>query len=253
MFVKKLLNASFCFFLFVCAEAKNPTFYASWGYNRDWFTTSNLHISNGGNNNFTIHHIVAKDRPNFEAIKSYEFTIPQYNYRIGYWLPKHKGWAIEYNFDHTKYVMNNNETRKITGTLNGNAIDKDTLIGMNLLQFEHTNGANFAMINVVKKMATYRFTKTQSLSGLLKVGIGTVIPKTDVTLFGQRLDNIFHIAGYMAGVEASIRYYPIAKIFIEPSYKLSYSNYTNVLVIPGFTANHAFGTAQAIVSIGVEL
>ncbi|MBK7573075.1 MAG: hypothetical protein IPI10_16195 [Bacteroidetes bacterium] len=39
-----------------------------------------------------------------------------------------------------------------------------------------------------------------------KVGAGIVIPKTDVTLFGERLDNVFHVAGYVTGLESGLRY-----------------------------------------------
>ncbi len=42
---------------------------------------------------------------------------------------------------------------------------------------------------------------------MLKLGAGFMIPKTDVTLFGKRLDNKFHLAGYMASVEGGMKYY----------------------------------------------
>src|SRR3954466_12170855 len=74
------------------AKIGKGTFYAAWGYNRDWFSTSNLHFQNSGsdNYNFTLYDVKAKDRSGFSSmlktLASGDITIPQYSYRFGYYF-----------------------------------------------------------------------------------------------------------------------------------------------------------------------
>ena len=85
---------------------KNGVLYASWGYNTEWYTHSNIHIvQNSLQNNFTFENIEAHDHIGWDHLFHVQFTIPQYNYRIGYFFDKKQLWAFELNFDHTKYVV----------------------------------------------------------------------------------------------------------------------------------------------------
>jgi hypothetical protein len=69
-------------------EGKKGTLFLYWGYNRSAFTRSNLRFS-GPDYDFTLHRVSAKDRPSkldWVYIKPTTFTIPQYQYRIGYFF-----------------------------------------------------------------------------------------------------------------------------------------------------------------------
>ena len=96
-------------------------------------------------------------------------------------------------------------------------------------------------------------TKTRSLlTGLGKIGAGIVIPKTDVTLWGTRLDNEFHVAGYVASTEFGLRYYPVQRVFLELTGKGGFANYTDVLTLAGDKASHSFWFLETIFSLGYE-
>ena len=149
--------------------------------------------------------------------------------------------------------MNNNQTAHLKGTIHEKHYDLDTLISTDFLKFEHTNGANFLMINLLKKHKLLESpNKKHVLNGVLKVGGGIVIPKTDVTLFGERLDNVFHIAGYITGIDAGFRY-EYKHFFSEASLKGTYANYYNVLTVGTGKANHTFFTGEIIWSFGFQL
>ena len=61
---------------------------------------------------------------------------------------KKKDIGIELNYDHSKYVVIDYQTVRIKGQITGEYIDKDTILDPNtLLHFEHTDGANFIMVN----------------------------------------------------------------------------------------------------------
>ena len=61
----------------------------------------------GDGNNFTLHDVKANDKPDFDSIarKPLEMLLPQYNYRIEFYLNPTHATAIEVNFDHIKYVV----------------------------------------------------------------------------------------------------------------------------------------------------
>ncbi len=232
--------------------------YISWGYSRDWFSKSNIHFTNTEKNyDFTLEKVAAKDRPDFDkivyAITRGDFAIPQYNYRIGYYFPKKNNMGIEINFDHVKYVMEPNQTLHLKGTIGESNYDTDTLVTPSgFLHLEHTNGANFLMVNFLYRKSIIRTTNNKhSLSLISKSGAGIVIPKTYVVLFGKELDNRFHIAGWVAGIETGLRY-NCKNFFLETTVKGAFADYRNVLILPGTKANHSFFTFEAIVTAGYE-
>jgi hypothetical protein len=245
--------------------AQKGNFYLLWGYNRDAYTKSTIHFKNDGNPlemneygvyDFTIYDAVAHDRPNFDKIHDViNFTIPQYNYRMGYYFNNHKDWGIEINFDHAKYVVVDWQTVHIKGTILGQAVDKDTLLNPAYFHFEHTDGANFLMVNGLKrwKFVTSKNSK-HNLGAILKAGAGIVIPRTDVTIFGDRLNNNWHIAGVIVGVETGLRAELWKHWVMEFTGKLAYADYMNCLVhIKGNgSAQQMFGTVECVFTMGYQ-
>lgn len=242
----------------------NRTIYFSWGYNKDWFSKSDLHFSDPGSSDpadksvntsydFTVYGATAKDRPQFNQILKSDLSIPQYVYRLGYFFSDKN--AIEINFDHVKYVMNDYQNLHVKGMIHGQYIDQDTIISpIDFLHFEHTNGANFLMLNFIRRQQLLHSKNDRhKLSAIAKIGAGAVIPKTDVTLFGKRMDNCFHIAGYCAGAEVGIRYEAYKYIFLEYTGKEVFANYTKVLTIDSGRANHYFWTFESILVLGVQI
>jgi hypothetical protein len=242
------------------------TFYFGWGYNRDWFSKSDLHFKNTSDEynpvtrtndlyDFTVYGAKAKDRPGFKGMLHQGLTIPQYVYRIGYYFNKKHDFGIELNFDHVKYVVVDNQTLHVKGTIHSQYIDQDTLIRpADFLHFEHTNGANFMMVNFMKRQRLLASSNGwHRLDLIAKVGAGVVIPKTDVFLFGQEVDNRFHVAGYVTGIETGFRYEAFKHIYLEYTAKGTFANYTNVLVIGSGKANHHFWTFENILIIGLQI
>lgn len=246
-------------------KKKEPLFkgmYLQWGYNKEWYTKSNLHFRMANGNNFTIHKAVAHDSPDFDAIvkEPGDISIPQYNYRIGFYLNKAKTKAIELNFDHAKYIVTDRQTARVTGTLGGQQVDADSIIdGNRFLHFEHTDGANWLHINYVKQQTLARTigTKRNLVTWLWKVGAGINIPRTDFTWKGERLNNDFHVAGYNISAESGFRIYPFKKFFIEGTGKTGFVQYINALcnteAEKGNRASQNFGYFEFIATFGFDI
>ena len=237
-------------------KTKKGTFYFAWGYNKDWYSKSDLHFSDHTNGKFdyTLYDVKAIDNPDLSKIFNFDVSIPQFIYRIGYYFNDSHDLGIEIGFDHAKYIMLRNQTTRIKGTLNGEYVDKDTLLHPGFLVFEHTNGANFFMASLLKRAAFLNSNNGKHvLNYVLKPGVGVVIPKTDVTIFGIRRDNVYHVAGYIAGLEVSLRYEYGKHWFAETGFKGCFANYTDVLTLGDAKANHHFFVLEYLFSVGYGL
>ena len=242
------------------------TLYASWGYNREWYSKSDIHIKNDGDvsqqnqygsYDFTLHNAKANDRDDFDQIYDVgNITIPQFSARLGYLFNDKHDLGIEINYDHAKYVMNDYQNLHVTGQIFGTAIDKDTVIDpTTFLHFEHTDGANFLSVNLVKRKQIYNApSKKLRFSAVFKAGPGLVYPRTDVTLFGTRVNNKWHVAGYIASAEVGPRLEFFRYFFTEFTGKVGFANYTNVLVLDDAgKANHKFTTVMMTFTFGFQV
>lgn len=247
---------------------KKGTLYFSAGYTRVWFSKSDIrfvdrsntyHPETGYHHNydFTVYDAEAKDRPDFDKIPDIvNFTVPQYAYRLGYYFNNKSDLAIEINYDHTKYIMKDYQRLHVKGDINGKSIDQDTLIDpKTFLHFEHSDGANFLLFNIVKRWKLVNPSPLFNMGWVIKGGVGCVIPRTDVTLFGQRLNNDFHIAGWLAGAETGLRTEFFKYGFFEFVGKASFAHYVNALVLGkgNGRATHHFFAYQLTATLGVQV
>lgn len=231
--------------------------YLQWGYNRDRYTRSTIHFWEEGKYDFTIHNAMARDKPDFQAFRQHpgDITIPQNSLRIGVYLNKKHTHAIEFNFDHAKYVLPKNQRVHLTGTIapGGEYYDKDTTLYPGFISFEHTNGANFTMLNYVGQSELLHNKKRTLATCVYKVGGGIVVPRSDVRLRGKRMDNVYHVAGYIFGLEGGLRFYPLKNVFLEATAKGGFANYCNVLTVDEGKASHHFFFGEVIGLVGVDL
>ncbi len=246
-------------------KKKKSHMYFTWGYTRAKYSKSTLHFKNTSNKfneftqkndnyDFVVYDAVAKDRPDFEQIKDViNITIPQFVFRVGYMF--NNKWGLEINYDHAKYVVTDYQKVRVKGRVNNNYFDQDTVLDpATFLHFEHTDGANFWMVNAVRKWDLLKPRKNFEASWVLKPGAGIVFPRTDVTLFGERLNNNWHVAGWIVGVESGLRMEFLKHGFFEFVGKGSFANYVNSLVLGkgNGKARHHFFTAQLTATIGLK-
>jgi len=235
---------------------RNRSVYLSWGYNQEWYTNSNLHIQQDAlGNSYDLEHIRAHDHKGWnDGVLNKAFTIPQYNYRIGYYFNAKQDLGIELNFDHTKYVVENGQTVLVTGKINHAPISENvTFSEANGFYYYLNNGANFFLFNIVKRMGLYTSHDNNLRVDLIgKAGIGPVVPHVQNSLFSQANTPHFQFGGWNMGQETVIRATIMKYAFIEFSEKTDYARYSNLKIYQG-TARQSFGTIELIGSIGFIL
>src|ERR1022692_4052451 len=133
---------------------RSKHFYFSWGYNGDRYTRTDIHIVQPSfDNDYTFSNIKAQDHKGWdEQFFEKPITVPQYNYRLGWWFNEKRNIGFEINFDHTKFILTDGQFAHLTGTLGGRIVD--TTINFSTPQFSYflNNGANFFCFNIVKRI-----------------------------------------------------------------------------------------------------
>jgi hypothetical protein len=234
------------------AERKGE-FYFSWGYNKEWYTHSDVKVSQPSlNSNYTLQNVHSHDHIGWdEGLLSIPISIPQYNYRLGYFFNRKKGLAFEINFDHTKHIITDRQYIKLSGVVNGRQMDSVINFSEpNGFYYYLNNGANFLLFNIVKRW-NWQENKSGNfkLDALAKAGIGPLIPHVQNSFFGKANDPGFQIGGWNMGVEAGVRATFFKHVFLEFTNKVDYARYSNLKVYEG-TAKQAFGTYELILTLG---
>lgn len=229
--------------------------YFSWGYNKEWYTHSSLHVSQPSlGNDYTMEHVKSHDHPGWDqGVFNQALSIPQYNYRLGFLLNEEKGWGFEINFDHTKYIIQDQNVH-VKGRMNNHPVDTTVAFNQaNGFYYFLNNGANFLLFNVTKRWHLLRTRGDKvKVDGYAKLGVGPVIPHTQNELFGQANHPGFQLGGWNTGAEGVIRATFFRAFYLEYSNKLDYARYSGVHVYEG-TAHQAFGTYEMILSLGVTI
>jgi hypothetical protein len=237
-------------------KERKGEFYFSWGYNKEWYTKSNVRVNQPSlNNNYTLKNVTSHDNVGWDqGIFNVPLSIPQYNYRVGYFFNKKKGLALEINFDHTKHILTDGQTARLVGVLGGRNVDTSVLFAKtNGFNYYLNNGANFLLFNIVKRWNWYE-SKSQhfKLDFLGKVGIGPVIPHVENSFFGKANQDGFQLGGWNIGVEGALKATFYERVFLEFSQKLDYARYSGLKVYEGKAAE-AFGSYQLILSLGYTI
>lgn len=235
---------------------KHGSVYFSWGYNTAWYTKSTVGIKQPSlGNDFEMVKVNGHDNKgwNYRLLKQ-ELTIPQYNYRLGYYFNSKQDLAIEINFDHVKYIIEDNQQIRLTGKMNNLPIDQDiTFSRQNGFYYYLNNGANFLLFNLVKRKNLYSTIDRKLYVDFTgKAGIGPVIPHVENSLFGKKNDKGFQIGGWNAGIETALRVTFMRYAYLEFAQKVDYARYSNLKVYEG-RARQSFGTYELVLSLGAIL
>lgn len=236
---------------------KNGSFYLSWGYNTEWYTRSTVHVKQPSlGNDYKLVNVRAHDHPGWdEGLFSKAMTIPQYNYRLGYFFNEKQDLAIEINFDHTKYIITDGQQVNIKGNFNGQKVNSTREFSEKEGSFYYlNNGANFLLFNLVKKFKLVKPGPANNLKLdlLAKAGVGPVIPHVENSFWGQKNEPGFQIGGWNTGIETAFRLTAFRYAYLEFAQKFDYARYSHLKVYEG-RARQAFGTYELILNLGFTL
>lgn len=179
---------------------KKGKFFAFWGWNRAHYTNSNIHFK-GADYDFKLFQVKAHDKLSTVNYHNYlqldRITIPQTNFKIGYFFKDNM--AISIGVDHMKYVMDQDQTVKISGQVRPGFEDRiqdgQVRLTDDFLKFEHTDGLNYINAEFEYYHNFYKY-QNMKINGMVGAGAGILLPKTNTTLMGMDRHDDFHVSGF---------------------------------------------------------
>jgi hypothetical protein len=231
------------------STAKGSMFFY-WGYNRSVYSKSNLRFIGPGYD-FTLKGVQAKDRPS-EDIKTYvsltDFTVPQFNFRIGYNIKKN--WALSLGYDHMKYVMKAGPTYFLNGTINpgidpvtnwsGTYNNEPVVTNGDTFHYENTNGLNYIHADISNVFKVYQSDKGHvALTTLWGFGAGPVLSFNDFTFAGQKNMATVSISGFGVSAHAGLRAEFFRRVFIQTNLTAGFIDQVRVKTRPNDYDSHA--------------
>jgi len=243
-------------------QDRKGTLYMYWGWNRGWFSDSDVHFKGDGYD-FTLYDLVANDRQSPFGYDPYfkidRVTIPQYNFRLGYFF--NDNYSISLGVDHMKYVMVEYQTVKISGNIDtsvstkyGGTYDKDDLIVANdFLYLEHTDGLNYLNIEVRRHDQLFSY-KNISFNLSEGFGGGMLMPRTNAQFMGRERNDEFHVAGFGLGAVVALDVTFWKYVFIQGEFKAGYINMPSVRITTSAAdnASQSFWYTELMGVIGMK-
>jgi hypothetical protein len=244
--------------------------YFSWGYSRQQYAPSDIHVSQPDlGNDFTVHQVAASDFPSspsdtLNSLVNLDFTNPQENVRIGKFMNPEKTFAIEFSLDHTKYNIDLGQSAAFSGTVNNAPISGSQVLNGQNFNYALHNGLNHLMVNAVwlKHLAGPE-QKPGDLQLISRLGAGILLPHAENTIFGNenqvgpKNENIccfakndwWQINGWTAGAEVGVRYTVYKTIYLELTQKIAYGVLRGVPVYQG-SADQTIWMSEQVLSTG---
>lgn len=250
----------------------NPegNWYFSWGYSRQQYAPSDIHVTQSSlGNNFTVHKAAASDYPStikgaIESLLTLNVTSPQENIRVGKFMNQEKDFAIEFSLDHSKYNTNFGQTVKVTGVKDGKPVSGDVVLTPESFKYNLHNGLNHVMMNGVWFHHLYGPQRQPGdLQLISRAGAGVLLPHAENTIdgnsnqVGPKTKNIcctasndwWQLNGWTAGVEVGLRYTVYRSVYLELTTKHAYGVLRGVPVYKG-TADQKIWMNEQVLSAG---
>lgn len=244
-------------------------FFISWGGNRDSYTKSDVTFKGEGYN-FTVENMAAHDKPkgwHIDYINPSRMTIPQTNFRLGYFFSDH--YSVTIGVDHMKYVMTQNQTANVTGEINlpltdagavHNGVYDNTAVDFSdgtFLKFEHTDGLNYVHAEVsrfddISSLLNLPNTDKVQINLTEGLGFGLLYPRTNTTLLGKERHDDFHVSGYGLSAKAGLNFTFFKHFYLQGELKGGYINMQDIRTTqsPTDKAAQDFFFFQRIIAVG---
>ena len=237
--------------------------FVFWGGNRGYYTNSDITFK-GNDYDFTLSNVEAVDKPkgwHIDYINPLRMTIPQTNFRIGYYLGDN--WTISAGVDHMKYVMVQDQEVNINGYVGaGTTHDKvynneKKKLTEDFLTFEHTDGLNYvwvegARVDDISSLFGIRNTDIFQVNLTEGLGFGAVYPKTNTKLLNRERYDEFHVAGVGMHAKAGLHLFLFKHFMMVGELRGGYLNMYDVRTTQSKSdrAHHDFFFFETMLSVG---
>ncbi|MEO6882705.1 MAG: hypothetical protein ABI199_01635 [Bacteroidia bacterium] len=257
-----------------------------WGYNRAIYSKSDIHITGAGYN-FKITNLAAHDEPapfSTTYIQPTSFSVPQYNYRLEYFL--NDNLFISIGQDHMKYRIYK-QTTSLTGYINtdnngsknvGNYNNTEVIVGENdntntsldfsnsnflkdgfVSNFENCDGLNDVTAEIGRVMNLWVANNGKyaiAIMGMLGGGLEIVDTQAEILGYPSTHNyangkKAYHLAGYSGSATFCFDFSFCKNFFLQARLKGGYINLPDInTTIEGGKASQHFEFLEPITMLG---
>ena len=219
--------------------------YLLWGWNTEGYTKSKIHFK-GNDYDFTLYKVLAHDSPTpirdlHNSLAFSKLTYPQTNFRLGVFVSKNH--SVSFGVDHMKYVMTQNQTVHMKGSITQpgpfeGEYDGPKTLTSDFMKFEHTDGLNYINVETEKYFGWNPFKNfLLRLSAMVGGGMGILFPKTNVTMLNYARNDRYHVSGFGLDIKAGVQITLLKFLVMKFENKYGYINMPNIILhqkgIPG--------------------
>lgn len=209
------------------------TFYGSVGYDRNWYSQSQINFSGPGYE-FSLNGVTGKDE------KSIDFSNLgwlQYKAQFGYMIANH--WGLSLGYNRMNYRIPNGNPVLLSGSISPGVDTVTDLDGTYLNQsltidtstFNYQNIAvNFYHIDLsrVDTWVGGRSKDKFALSSILYLGAGAISTKNNFTFGGNENTETNSMSGFGITAGLGLRFEFFKYLFLQPSFGAGYIQQLNV-------------------------
>lgn len=200
----------------------NGTLFINWGYNRSYYSASEIRFRSRMYD-FNLKEVKASDRQNKkikEFLEPSSFTIPQYNFKAGYYYRNR--YALAFSFDKMKYIMNDANQVFIDGYV-GEGVDSvfsgkytNQKIVLNSNDFNFENQVNYFRVDLTRTDKLYQNrSKDFALSLNLGLGLGLIANSSDFNFESNITRNRWSLSGLGITASSSLRFEFFKHFFLQ--------------------------------------
>lgn len=215
-------------------------FYIAWGYNRSYYTKSDLRIIGEGYD-LTLHGVKAKDSPSKFRWDVYFnprlLTIPQFNVRAGFYF-KDK-YSVSVGYDHMKYITRNDQNISISGfvdpsvghaELNGTYDHTPYYFNDTTFHYENSDGLNYFRFQIERTDQWYKTKKKGwfAINTQYSIGTGFLLTFNDLNFAGLHTRRRVSVSGWGMSITSGLRLDFFNHLYIQGNVMLGFNHLTNV-------------------------
>jgi hypothetical protein len=247
----------------------NGTLFGYWGYNRSFYTNSNIRFVGPGYD-FTLSGSKAHDNPEkfnpgvyFNPTK---ITIPQFNARIGYYF--RDNWAISFGYDHMKYIFADQNEVHLSGSIDPGVDDVNFWSGTynaepvttdrETFHYENSDGLNYLRLELTRTDQLVKLGSKDQFVISSNVGLSTggLLSYNDFKFGGTESIRTISMSGYGLSLHVSPRFEFFRHIFIQSGIGTGFMHQTKVQTRandPSSFARHSYGYLEWNTVVGFLL
>lgn len=245
------------------------TLFGYWGYNRSAYTKSNIRFAGPGYD-FTLGGARAHDNQSPLSSGYYwnptEFTIPQFNIRVGYYIKHH--WAVSLGYDHMKYVFQDANEVTLSGEIDPGVDNVNNWSGIysgepvttnrNTFHYENSDGLNYLRLELMRTDMLVAFGSNDQFAISSNVGVatGALLSYNDFDFAGTKSMRTISMSGYGLSAHAALRFEFFRHFFIQTQLSGGFNHQVKVRTRPNDSssfARHAYGYGMYDTSVGFLL